>query len=196
MDESDTNPPRRTRTSGTRRLCTHAATGSLTRPPRTFGPAPSSSITPSLHRCMAYAARTCTPRCDFSSLAYMSQGFPAGVDGSHRKIATLELKLKLGSFEPRAAEKGGWKRSPFQLFLRPTRGFDGAANANAVEGFVERRRPKSEIGVFGQTLVVRQREWVGGYHTEVEGEEEGETAGGGEEKKRNSMDEREGRNGK
>ncbi|OJD11667.1 hypothetical protein AJ78_07603 [Emergomyces pasteurianus Ep9510] len=74
--------------------------------------------------------------------------------------------------------------------------FDGAANANPVEGFVERRRPKSEIRVFGQALVARQREWFGGYHTEVEGEEEGETAGGGEEKKRNSMDQRGGRNGK
>ncbi|OJD11668.1 hypothetical protein AJ78_07604 [Emergomyces pasteurianus Ep9510] len=54
-------------------------------------------------------------QCDFSSLAYISQGFHAGVDGSHRKIATLELELKLGSFEPRAAEKGGWKTQPFPV---------------------------------------------------------------------------------
>ncbi|OJD09411.1 hypothetical protein ACJ73_10339, partial [Blastomyces percursus] len=57
--------------------------------------------------------------CDFSSLAYISQGFPAGVNRSHRRIATPEPKL--GPFEPRASEKRGWKCSPFQLFLRPTR---------------------------------------------------------------------------
>ncbi|OJD24175.1 hypothetical protein ACJ73_04461 [Blastomyces percursus] len=124
MDESDTNPPRRARTSGTRRSCTHAAIASLTRPPRTFGPVPSPSITPSLHRYMAYAAPDMLQKPDTTSARSRTyrRDFPAGVDRSHRKIATLELKLKLGSFEPRASEKGGWKRSPFQLFLRPTRG--------------------------------------------------------------------------
>ncbi|EDN10249.1 predicted protein [Histoplasma mississippiense (nom. inval.)] len=101
MDESDANPQRRVRTSGTRPLCTHAAIASLTRPPRAFGPATTSSITPSLHLYMAYAAQTrsgkpnarMTGRCDFSSLAYH-------IAGINCKLATPELKL--GSFEPRA----------------------------------------------------------------------------------------------
>ncbi|EDN11072.1 predicted protein [Histoplasma mississippiense (nom. inval.)] len=82
MDESDANPPRRVGTSGTRRLCTHAAIASHTRPPRAFGPATSSSTIPSLHLYMAYAAQTrsgkpdarMTGRCDFSSLAYHIAG--------------------------------------------------------------------------------------------------------------------------
>ncbi|EQL28327.1 hypothetical protein BDFG_08940 [Blastomyces dermatitidis ATCC 26199] len=82
MNESDVNPPRRVRMSGTQQLCTHAAIASLTRPPRAFGPATSSCITPSLHLYMAYAAQTrsgkpdarMTGRCDFSSLAYHIAG--------------------------------------------------------------------------------------------------------------------------
>ncbi|KKZ67966.1 hypothetical protein EMCG_06364 [[Emmonsia] crescens] len=67
MDESDANAPRRVRTSGTRRLCTHAAIASLTRPHHTFGPAPSSRITPSLHIYMAYAAQTWSGKSDATS---------------------------------------------------------------------------------------------------------------------------------
>ncbi|OJD21663.1 hypothetical protein ACJ73_07000 [Blastomyces percursus] len=55
MDESDANSPRSVRTSGT----DGCAQMQLTRPPRTFGPALSSSITPSLHLYMAYAAQRC-----------------------------------------------------------------------------------------------------------------------------------------
>ncbi|KAL2369990.1 hypothetical protein BDBG_03890 [Blastomyces gilchristii SLH14081] len=119
MNKLNVNPVRSVGMSGTRRLRTHEAIASLTRPPRTFGPAPSSSyhtILASLHGVRGVDMLR-NARCDFSSLAYISQGFPVGVDRSNPKDRHTELKL--GSFEPRA--EGRLEMQPFQLFLCPTR---------------------------------------------------------------------------
>ncbi|QSS66660.1 hypothetical protein I7I51_02850 [Histoplasma capsulatum] len=105
MNKSDVNPARSVGMSGTRRLCTHAAIALLTQPPHTFGPAPSSSyhtILASLHGVRSVDMLRNT-RCDFSSLAYISQGFPVGVDRSNPKDRHTELKL--GGLRRTAATK-------------------------------------------------------------------------------------------
>ncbi|OJD24872.1 hypothetical protein ACJ73_03766 [Blastomyces percursus] len=107
MDESDTNPPSRMRKA------THDGCAQMQLEPRLRGLLARSALRlhPLSHhpRIAIWRTRhgTCSRKTNATSARSRTyrRDFPAGVDRSHHKISTPELKLKLGSFEPRTSDK-------------------------------------------------------------------------------------------